>query len=63
MFLDVIYAHFHENAFLVSRVEFKAEVGIYKRKQELDQESDEEKKKVFSFFLARVLVFFLFLFS
>ena len=24
------------------------EVGIYKRKQDLDQESDQEKKKVFS---------------
>ena len=29
------------------------------RKQELEQESDQEKKKVFSFFLGRVLVFFL----
>ena len=49
------------------------EVGIYKRKQEskktrkqeLERESDQEKKKVFSFFLGRflgrVLVFFLFL--
>ena len=40
------------------------EVGIYKRKQELDQESDQEKKKKLSFFLdhflGRVLVFFLF---
>ena len=40
-------------------------MGIYKRKQaskktrkqELDQESHKEKKKVFSFFLGRVLVF------
>ena len=39
------------------------EVGIYKRKQEsektrkqeLDQESDQGKKKVFSFFLGRFL--------
>ena len=50
--------------------ENRSEVGIYKRKQEikktrkqeLDQESDQEKKKVFSFFLdrflGRVLVFF-----
>ena len=28
------------------------EVGINKRKQELDQESGQEKKKVFSFFLS-----------
>ena len=32
-----------------------------RKKQELDQESDSEKKKVFSFFLCRVLVFFCFL--
>ena len=31
------------------------EVGIYKRKQELDKESDQEKK-VFSSFLDRFLV-------
>ena len=46
------------------------EVGIYKRtqeskktrKQELDQESDQEKKKVVSFFLGRILVFLIELF-
>jgi len=37
-------------------------VGIYKenkkvRKQEIEQESDQEIKKVFSFFLGQVLVF------
>ena len=51
---------------------WNSEVGIYKRKQELDQESDQEKNKVFflfswslSCFLDRficgVLVFFFFL--
>ena len=53
------------------------EVGIYKRKQEskktrkqeLDQESDQETKKVFPFFLGRQFLveflfsFFVFLFS
>ena len=28
----------------------RTEVGIYKRKQELDQESDQEKRKFFFFF-------------
>ena len=41
----------------------KSEVGIYERKQELDQENNQEKKKVFSFFLGRFIgrerVFFL----
>ena len=49
-----------------------SEVGIYKRKEEskktrtrkqgLDQESVQENKKVFSFFLGRVLVFLFFYF-
>ena len=37
----------------------KANNLIYReRKQELDQESDQVKKKVFPFFLGRVFVFF-----
>ena len=46
------------------------EVGIYKRrqeskktrKQELDQESDQEKKKLFTFFRGRVRGYILVLF-
>ena len=44
----------------VLRYNMWPEVGIYKRKQELDQESDQEKKKVFFFFFVAFLVEFLF---
>ena len=51
------------NSANLARNTWHPEVGIYKRKQEskktrkqvLDQESDQEKKKVFSFFLGRFL--------
>ena len=51
LFIIAYWIDIHSASFM-----YITEVGIYKRKQELDQETEQEKQQLFLFFLDAFLV-------